>query len=298
MTGAIGLPPYVRAQERCVFLAVDGKANKKEVFDEIERAVTGPIAPNLAGVKFNDILHLADAGEQLIKDFVTWFPELVPFIPFIDLKAVDVWDTIMNYMKKYYETYPGLLVTISIHCSMHVFNGMPQEFPEANAAAFCVGTDVTREHCFRKYDMYPEDCAKKWLGVVEEMYQENLVAIEAEGKTLPREHCVSNVISSFDMLDMYREFFPWAGPVVPGVRDHWMLKGNQERTAHSRGAIEKGAQFLVLGGQATRGNKDAGIDPRESQRRTARQIRLGLGTASDDDVAEEAAELNELGIVV
>jgi len=281
----------IRADPRCVFLAVDGKANVADVFREIQKAVDGPIAPYIKGVKFNDVLQLPDAGEKLVRDFVAGFPGFVPMVPFVDLKVVDVWDTASNYMKKYYPSFNELVVTFSVHCSTQVFNNLPQFFPGANVAIFCVGTDVTPEDCKAKYDMTPSECAQRWLGFVERKFQVLRDELEESEKSITQEHCAAHVISSFDMLGMFGESFPWAGPIVPGIRDHWMLTGNQKRTAHSRAAIEAGARYLVLGGQATRGNPDAGIDATESQRRTARQIRLGLGIASPDDAAEEAREL-------
>lgn len=300
MTEPVGLPSYVRAQQKCVFLAVDGKKDTGAVFAEIEKGVNGPIAPHLAGVKFNDILHLPDKGKGLVKNFVGAYPHLKPFIPFIDLKAVDVWDTVANYMRKYYPACPELIVTLSIHCSVQVFNKMPAEFPLANVAVFVVGTDVTVDECIEMYEMEPAECALKWIGVKERYFDkwriEGYAAYPDKPdhwpETIGQEHISAHAISSYEMLPMYRENFPWAGPIVPGIRDHWMLKGNQKRTAHTRAALQAGAQYLVLGGQATKGNPDAGIDPFESQRRTARQIRLGLGIGSSCDEAEELAELN------
>ncbi|MEI6144307.1 MAG: hypothetical protein WCP91_01770 [Candidatus Berkelbacteria bacterium] len=301
MPKPIGLPPYVRAKEKCVFLAVDGKKDAGEVFAEIDKAVNGPILPHLAGVKFNDILHRADLGEQLVKDFAARYPHLMPFIPFVDLKSVDVWDTFRNYLAIYYPAYPGLVVTVSIHSSAQVFNKTPLEFPEARVAVFCVGTDVTTDECIEMYGRKPDKCAKKWIGVKEGFYskwREGYPSLEKKEPGWPaileQEHLAVHAISSAEMLPMYRKMFPWLGPVVPGVRDFWMLAGNQRRTALTKEALWNGAEYLVLGKQLTVGNKALGVDQLESQRRTARQIRLGLGTGSPDDAAEELEELQTL----
>jgi orotidine-5'-phosphate decarboxylase len=131
-----------------------------------------------------------------------------------------------------------------------------------------VPTDMSKHDCVNTYGGFPDVDMKAWLTEREEQYTR--LAEKAENK--PKgDHLASYAISSYDMLEMYKEYFPCLKLFTPGIRDQWML-GNlagQKRTAGCVDALEAGASYIVLGNQLFKGDPDNGISAEYSQILTA-----------------------------
>ena len=82
-------------------------------------------------------------------------------------------------------------------------------------------------------------------------------------------------IDPFDMvvcspleLELLASVFPHKFELItPGIRDRWMLKGQQARTAGVKLALNLGANFVVMGSQMTKGNSDRNISAEESRKK-------------------------------
>ena len=249
---------------RCVFLAVDGQPTHSAALGLVEGVMAGPMAPYTVGAKWNDALHAEGwGGAKIVGDTLTKFPELRGFL---DIKGADVVDTIENILKRYKNIGPErLLVTISVHSSVAVFKALAKNWPRLNVITMGVPTDIALEDFEARYGTTPAEAMKIWFRALTSQFRRDM----GDNEVWPSRY----VISSLDMLEMYREEFPGVRPIVPGIRDAWMLKGAQKRTAGTYDALKAGAEFLVMGSQLFKGNSDAGISAADSQARTADEIK-------------------------
>jgi hypothetical protein len=265
----------LKAGKRCVFLAAD-KIKEWDQLDELmATAAEGPIGPYLAGVKLNDALQGIPgfSGSDTVQGIMDSFPRLTHV--FVDLKLADVMDTDVNTIRHFYEPwgeeqdFPQIIATVSLHSAPKVFVGLANAFPQLHVAGMGVPTDWTAEQCVQRYGMPPFECMENWLRDLDETFPNLKDAPEGR-------HPVEYAIASAEMLEMMNDRFPWVSCITPGIRDEWMLKGNQERIGGVAYALATGAKFVVMGAQLTRGNPEAGIDAEESQKRTADLIEEAL----------------------
>ena len=255
----------MKAEQRCIFLAVDGTLDLASTTRLVSAVTKGPAGPYLAGVKFNDVLD-ALWGHLAVAEAISVLPEGATV--FLDPKLADIADTNRNRIRRYFDdVVEAPVVTISIHASPKTFVGIRQEFPGVRVAVMGVPTDWTAEECIARYGEPPDVLMQWWLVSLIQQYKAR------EGVGSPAEL----VIASFDMLVMMGELYPQFGCITPGIRDEWMLKGGQERVASTADALRGGASYLVMGTQLLKGNPDAGISAEESQRRTAEQVKEALG---------------------
>ena len=243
-------------------MALDGLKSEEDALRLVNGVMTGPMAPYLRGVKANDLLHAPWGGvECLVRIRAGYDIEA-----FIDTKFVDIRDTDLHTLRHYEPLgFARCLVTVSVHSSVDVFVGLAQNFPDLGVIAFGVGTDIKAKEFAARYNgMTPAVAMEQWYGALVAEYRKVTGATEA----FPTRYA----ISSYDMLGMFREKFPGVGGITPGIRDEWMLKQGQKRTAGVYDALKAGAVAVVMGNQLYNGNPAAGVDAKESQARTAAQI--------------------------
>ena len=259
------------ADKRCVFMALDGQKSGTDAL-VLERGVmSGPMAPYIRGVKGNDLLHAPWGGVRFLEAVLGDELEAWP-----DMKLVDIRDTDLNTLRHYAPlNFARCLVTVSVHSSVDVFVGLAQNFPDLGVIVFGVGTDIKAEEFAARYNgMTPAGAMEQWYGALVAEYRKVTGATEA----FPTRYA----ISSYDMLGMFAEKFPGVGCITPGIRDEWMLKQGQKRTAGVYDALKAGAVAVVMGNQLYNGNPAAGVDARESQARTAVQIEKYLAETPAD----------------
>lgn len=265
------------ANRRCVFLAVDGQKDVETAKNLVAGVMGGPMGQFIAGTKFNDALHMKGGGPTLVDSIYEEWPEL-EFTVFPDLKAADVASTVVNTVKHYYRDDKKLLVTVSVHSDAGVFLKLQREFPPFNTgerssaglqiAAMGVPTDMSVYDCKEMYSMCPRDAMEHWLGTKDRQFKRLAEKEYSESKDM---HLAQYAISSFDMLSMVKEKFPWIKPVTPGIRDEWMLgnRGGQKRIVGIVDALRAGAFYVVLGNQLFKGDPAFAVSAEESQHRTA-----------------------------
>lgn len=160
------------------------------------------------------------------------------------------------------------IATVSIHCSADAFLALRTQIPELKVAVMGVPTDMSKQDCVNTYGGFPDTVMKGWLTEREEQYTR--LAEKAEKKP-NGDHLAGYAISSFDMIGMYKESFPWLELITPGIRDKWMLRntGAQKRITGSVDVLEAGARYIVLGNQLFKGNPADDISAADSQSLTA-----------------------------
>ena len=71
--------------QRCVLMAVDRQKDIATVRHLIGSVMCGPMGPFIAGVKFNDALHMKRGGHLLVDNIYEAWPN---FMVFVDLELV------------------------------------------------------------------------------------------------------------------------------------------------------------------------------------------------------------------
>lgn len=271
------------ADKRCIFLAMDGMASHSDLMKTVEIATKGPIAPYLAGIKLNDMLHTWESGPAVVSAICEKYPDLDVCL---DLKLADVSLTSRNIIGHYDHFEGRLLVTVSIHSSVKVFTILREEFLALRVIAMGVPTDMTVAECKETYGLSPADAMVEWYSARARQFRH--IIEPCVGYDYPTELAVM----SFDMVELMQKNFPGLEAFTPGIRDAWMDKGHQERTVGIRQALELGVDYPVMGAQLIRGNPDGGISPFVSQSRTAAEIEWYLAdiaaTQSDNYAANDA----------
>lgn len=250
---------------RCVFLAVDGQSSLDSALSLIDGVVSGPMGLFIVGIKVNDALHAKWGGQALVDKLYSEWLELNLFA---DIKIPDVTGTAINTLMHYRRAEREFIATVSIHCSADAFLALRTQIPELNVAVMGIPTDMSEQDCRDTYGGLPDFLMKVWLMEREKQYTR--LAEKAEKKP-NGDHLSEYAISSFDMLGMYQQSFPWLKLVTPGIYDRWMLAnaGAQKRITGSVDALKAGASCIVMGSQLIKGNPKEGISANESQQRTA-----------------------------
>ena len=251
--------------QRRVLLAVDGQKSAMSAIGLIANVMKGPMSPFVAGVKFNDVLHAGWGGQLLVDTIYGTWPELKVMD---DLKLCDVGATDINTLKHYVRDSKEFIVTIMVHVDAGGFLQIQQQVEGAKIAVMGIPSDMSEEDCVERYGGPPSVVMERWLSVLELQFQR---LVEAPDGRPSKMHAGQYAISSYDMMDMYKERFPWLRLIVPGIRDIWMLgnKAGQKRITGTVDALLAGAFYVVMGNQLFKGSPDDGVSAEESQQRTA-----------------------------
>lgn len=220
-------------------------------------------------LKINDGAHMPDmSGPMVVRGIHAIGKKLnIPLGVFLDLKINDTYGTIKNVIQ-HYKADPPEILTVSENTSVQGFLTLLQELPETELAFFDVATDIPEQECMARWRMTPEEKIRQDICLIEDEYSKIRGANDPE---LP----FHLFVSSPRELDYLHDegITKRYGSVTPGIRDEWMMKGQQRRITGVKYAIEKGSKYVVMGSQLRDGNPKNGISPEESRRLTAQEIR-------------------------
>lgn len=258
-------------EEKVIILPLDGYESAESLFLGMEEVMSRRgMAELVAYIKVNDGLHNIDSGGPYISRQLSLVCARYVVKLFVDMKIFDVSATVVNVLKKYWETNIGIL-TVSSQCSIEGIAKLRALLPNTKLAMVSVPTDISADECLTRFGMTPQVKIYNDLANIRRLYQEKY------GVEINKIEPFDLVVCSPLELPFLRRNIPeQIGFVVPGIRDAWMLKSNehQKRTTGIAEAIDLGATYVVAGAQLTKGNPELGIGPRESCMRTAEQIRL------------------------
>lgn len=254
-----------------IILPLDGYVSAEALLVQLEKVMSRQeVAELVAYVKVNDGLHNADAGGPRIGHLLFSACERYGIKLFLDMKIYDVSATMVNVLKKYWETNIGIL-TVSSQCSIEGIAQLRKLLPNAKLAMVSALTDMTAAECSARFGMTPEVKIYNDLANIRRLYREKY-----EGEKNLVEPFDLVVCSPLELPFLRRNIPEKIGFVVPGIRDAWMLKldDHQKRTTGVVEALDSGATFVVMGAQLTKGNPEMGVSAIESCHRTAQEIKL------------------------
>ena len=241
-----------------VVLPIDGCSTWPEVEEKIFTAFENEKAEKLIShIKINDVTNMYGEGSRVmerIQDLLKSIcndPDCSDVKIFLDLKLSDTSGTNINYLKKHYLKF-GLIpdiLTVRARCSAKTFKELKELLPNTTLAVVSVTTDVKEEEC--EYRNGNEASAKVIAKDVEQL------------KHLCPDTFTAVVCSPFEVAYL-KECFPEMKFIVPGIRDEWMDKGQQERCCGVVEAFGNGADLVVMGSQLTKGNPENGISAEKS----------------------------------
>jgi len=251
-----------------IIIPMDGFESKAQLLHALEEILQDPVANALIGyIKLNDAVHMKlTSGPTLIEEirYVLEKNGSTAKI-FLDLKLADTNGTNVNILKHYVEQPPDIL-TVRDCCSSDGFLKLRKLLPDTNIALVSALTDMPVEECRRRYGMMPALKILNDITNIEICY----AAIRESGDPLePFDMIVCSPLE----VEILANLFPYKFRlIVPGIRDPWMLKGQQKRTTGVREALNLGANFVVMGSQMTKGNPSADISAEKSRKMTMEEI--------------------------
>jgi len=252
-----------------IILPLDGFPTAAEAIINATLILSEPDSAELIGVlKINDGAHMPDMSGPMMIQALGKVPEILGIDcgAFLDLKVNDVSGTLKN-VGMHYSPFKIKILTVSSKTSAKGFLELQRMLPETELALFSVATDITPEDCDERWRMSPGEKIWHDIQVIEKQYT------RIRGKDDPKNpfHLTVSSPRELDFLadKGISEKYP---AVTPGIRDEWMLKGQQERITGVRYALEHGAKYVVMGSQMKKGNPKKGISAKESRRMTAEEI--------------------------
>ncbi len=253
-----------------VILPLDGYPTAAGAIINATLILSEPYSAALIGVvKINDGAHMPDMSGPMMVQALGKVPEVleIDLGTFLDLKANDVSGTLRN-VGLHYSPFKVKILTVSSKTSAKGFLELQRMLPETELALFSVATDITEEDCQERWRMTPGEKIRHDIQVIEKQYER----IRGNGDPEKPFHLTISSPRELDFLadKGVSEKYP---AVTPGIRDEWMLKGQQERITGVRYALEHGAKYVVMGSQMTKGNPARGISAKESRRLTAKEIK-------------------------
>ena len=193
---------------------------------------------------------------------------------FLDSKSGDV-AGILTKIASHWQGVSPEIMTINSLIAVKGFLEIKRQLPNTDIALFSVPTDMSVEECQARYKgMTPaekifHDC-EVYLELWEKFRQsEGLVSVRLYEKPFDLVVCSPRELDYLNDRGMGK-YFKW---VTPCIRDKWMPKDHQIRTAGILEALEKGVYRVIMCTQLTIGNPSAGILAEESQQRTLEEIK-------------------------
>lgn len=252
--------------QKIIVLPLDGFSDSKKMLDSLKENFTPELEKFVAYIKVNDAVHDPHyGGPSVIKAIDTFLKENFSSQNrtkiFLDLKIFDVEATVINTLKKYQDLDIGIL-TVSSQVSQETVSQLHKLLPNTKLALVSVPTDISPIHCRLKYGAAPE---LKILTDIDNI-RHNYSTDGQEPFDL--------VVCSGNELEFLKRNLPHTyGFIVPGIRDEWMLVDHQKRTMGVREALDKGANYLVMGAQLLKGNPEKGISASDSRQLTELELK-------------------------
>ena len=260
----------VKKRRRWVVAALDGFTDWSKLVRTLLVLTQGPIGPYLRAVKLNDALDRWGAGAfaRLWED--AGVENDVQAMA--DLKLRDVDFTNLNRITPYYEFQHDTIVTIAMDCSIATWQKVPGKYPELQTALMGVPTDIDPLECQARFGGTPWEVTDRQLEYICKPWRD-----AQDNEQPPRAPQPPCVIAGYDVIAPVLEKYPGIRPITPGIRDAWMDKGSQKRTAGVYDALMAGADSVVMGTQIVKGfvcdeDPARNISPEESQERTVAEI--------------------------
>lgn len=255
----------MKDKRRVAILAFDGFMDVDVLETKIRNLLDiGPLRSIVSHIKINDAVHLADcSGPCLvfrIRKIIDSFGLSKDVGIMLDLKFGDTSGTLINYGKHYNLTNLDIL-TVSSICSTEGLITLRHAFSQSKIALVSVLTEMSRRECLMRWNYLPELKIFRDILFIEECSSKN-----------SRELFDLVVCSPLELPFLRLNLKGKHGFITPGIRDDWMLIGQQNRFTGVRRALETGADYVVLGSQLTAGNPQSGISVEESIRRTIEEI--------------------------
>lgn len=272
----------MKPSRRRVIAALDGFKEWGTLVEVFCLLIAGPIGPYLLAVKLNDALDRWGAAafrnlwqEAGIGGEVKAMADMkigggIGTMP--DLKLHDVVDTNLHRIAPYAEFQADAIVTVAMDCSVATWQRVPERYPDLQAALMGVPTDISEEECKARFGGTPWETTNRQLHYICRELDEEMGKPRA-----PQPPCL---IAGYDVIVPALAEYPGIKPITPGIRDEWMHKGSQKRTAGVYDALLAGAHAVVMGAQIVKGNPDAGVTREESQEHTAAEIERFLVDAA------------------
>ncbi|MFH1583126.1 MAG: orotidine 5'-phosphate decarboxylase / HUMPS family protein [Candidatus Falkowbacteria bacterium] len=257
--------------QKPIILPFDGYMKAYQILFDFRSILRETGTRDLIGfVKGNDFFHCDDMPGPVIMRALGKIAveEKADIGVFLDLKLADVKDTVMNTAKHYADSFPGKgILTVSDKVNGEGFLYLRRVLPNVKLALLSVLTD-----------MKPEDCAFRWGHYPDTMILHMVRRIQAEYEAVRGEkdpkYALDLIVCSANEVAFLRQVLGFTyGYVCPGIRDRWMTKGQQKRTAGARWALNQGATYLVMGAQMTKGNPGEGVTAQQSRQMTMDEIK-------------------------
>ena len=275
-------------KKKVVILPLDGYASGQELLIGLNNVLhNGGLLDLISHIKLNDAVHLGgvDFVEKIHHELLRHSLDSDLKI-FLDLKIYDVSATMVNVLKKYVDIRTLDIVTVSSQCSAEGILKIRQLLPDVKLAMVSMLTDTSAAECLARFGMAPEIKIYNDLNNLRREYKKQIVTGDKD------EPFDLVVCSPLELNFLKRNLPDDYGFVVPGIRDEWMKKKDehQKRTTGVREALEKGATYVVMGAQLTKGNPEKNIDRGASCLMTCLEIRK---YAADNFVGNPLSILQE-----
>jgi len=250
-------------QKPCIILPLDNFQGEDGIIT-LEKVLSNESAKALIShIKLNDAVHGSFVpGPVLLQFYMDAIKETESNAKiFLDLKLADTWGTVKNTVSHYKDVAPDI-ITLRSSCSFKAFTVVKSVLPNTKIALVSALTDMSREEHLRRYGLSPEEKIHRDMRA---LCQKAVV----RGQKLPFDMVVCSPLELSYLIQMWGDTFEY---VVPGIRDKWMLKGQQERSTGIKEALDLGATNVVVGSQMLKGNPKHGISAEESRLLSIEQI--------------------------
>ena len=257
--------------QKPIIVPLDGYMKAYQALFDFRSILREPGTRDLIShVKGNDLFHCDDMpGPTIMRSLGKIATEEKTDVGvFLDLKLADVKDTDANTARHYADCFPGKgILTVSDKVNGEGFLYLRRVLPNVKLALLSVLTD-----------MKPDDCALRWGHYPDTMILHMARRIQAEYEAVRTakdpKYAFDLIVCSANEVAFLRQVLGFTyGYVCPGIRDAWMAKGQQKRTAGAKWALNQGATYLVMGAQMTKGNPEKGVTAEQSRQMTLDEIK-------------------------
>jgi orotidine-5'-phosphate decarboxylase len=255
-----------------LILATDNMRHEK-IINLVADVLSSPEGKYVSYIKLNDVVHDEFGnGPQLVRRLRSCIAKCNSTAGiFLDFKLADTKGSNVNIFSHYAinSVNDPEIVTIRDNCSIGTFVDFRKKFTHTKIALVSALTDMPVDECERRYGA-PVRKIKRDIDSLHWEY--GLVRRMDDYANLPCQAFDMIVCSPQEVKEISSVYAKNLKCIVPGIRDDWMLKGQQARASGLKNALEMGADFCVLGAQMTVGNPKEGVSAEESRRRTAEII--------------------------
>jgi len=253
--------------KRRIIYPLDGFEDPFKLLDRLERILETKAGQLISHIKLNDALHLeTPSGPKMVEVIVHALKKhhLKEIKIFLDFKLADVKGTNKNIVQHYYFLADAIdIITVRSCCSLDGIQAVKDVFPQAHIALVSVLTDMSPQECIIRFG---EEPSSRIFNDIQGLSR----YCNKFDKKVPYDSFVCSPAEVEDLKNTYPDLIS----IVPGIRDKWMAAGQQdpERMTGVAEALRRGADFLVMGSQLSKGNPEKGISADQSCEMTMEEI--------------------------